>query len=343
MSWKKELRKYDVNEDVFNKILTDYSKHIVKVDDINKYKFGYKDTDLEGQSNEIAYDGSEWLIMKEFMLNGVLNDHDINRFDYTDVVPLDNTWRQCIVRLTHEQIQEVEAGVDGLYAYNYINKMLKKYYAVEEVEERLNMFTAEYDPNKIQEHYVLNNKYELLQFENCYKYDINSAHAAALIDIFPKAKEAITKLYEQRKVHPKNKALLNYYVGYLCRVNHRTTYNWIVQRTTDTLRNAAKEVDGDIIYANTDGIIVQNPKKLLNTSTQIGEFKEEYRGTVYFYKDKNWFVYELDTDDIKDKHRGTLALSARPLVDLKNRTIVHYDKIKTTNAFEIKNIEKEII
>lgn len=343
--WRKELRKYDVNETVFNKILTDFSDYVKNVGTylIDNYKFGYKGTDLEGKIRTIVYDGSSWLIMQEFLLNGVLNDHDINRYDYGDIVPLDNTWRQCIVRLTREQATEVEVGVNGYYAYNYMNKILKKYYTENEINKRLSMFEADYDENKKQQHYTLTEKYNLLTFDNCYKYDINSAHGSALVEIFPKATDDITKLYINRKKNPKNKAFLNYYVGYLCCVNHRKTYNWIVQRTTKILTDAINKINGfnsRLIYANTDGFIIQNPSIELLTSKTLGEFKLEYAGTVRFYRHKNWSVYELENAPIEDKYRGTLALSVRNKVNLKEGKAVSYDKVKVENGFEIRNIEE---
>lgn len=178
-------------------------------------------------------------------------------------------------------------------------KLLKKYYTDEEIDVCLKSFQAEYDYKKAQLHYFKEGSPDkILKFENCYKYDINGAHNEALTIIFPKAKDAIIKMYLERKKHPVNKKYINYFVGMLCRKGYRETYNWIVQRVSAKLKTHILDACGEILYANTDGFIVKDPMFELETSSELGALKLEYKGDVCFYNDINYFCFQLSDKKI---------------------------------------------
>lgn len=332
-----ELRKYDVNQVLFDQLLEKYSGDILLVNHIDQYKSGYKNTDLDNQRCKIAYDGKEYLIIREFWLLKTVD------------LPVDDSmmWKQVIVRKVDNQIDLIEAGATGTYSWNFIMKILKKSYTKDEIEECLKMHEAEYDPNNIQAHIICSIPNELMVFNNTYKYDINGAHCAALIEIFPKAKEDILNLYNARHEHPRYKAFVNYFVGYLCKRGHRKTYNWIVQRTNQILQKAMQYVGGHIIYANTDGFIVRNPARELPTSKELGDFKLEYKGQTRFYQHTNWYAYEIDTNDEAKRITGNIRLSVRHMINLKEHKIVDYTRelvhLGNIDMFETKNIKQILL
>ena len=179
----------------------------------------------------------------------------------------------------------------------------------------------------------------IIKYEDCYKWDINGAHNAALCEIFPKAAGAIGMMYQERKKNPANKKYINYYCGMLARKNHRKTYNWIVQRTTQILLNGINEAGGILLYANTDGFLVQHPEKIIPHSTKLDEFKLEYQGAVWFYYDKNYQCFQTETGEVK----GTILQSVRDKIDLPNGQVVHYDRIKRNNTYIAENIQTEVL
>lgn len=315
----KELKKYDVSEKIFEDILVSFPKSIIKTDNIKDYFCGYKD------KWKMMYDGKEYIICQEYILS-----------PYTKVGLSD--WKQVIIRKS-KQTSNFEQSVTGLRAWNYMYALLKKYYSVEEIEECFNTHQSEYNENQIQVHILPEDSEKILRFDNCYKYDINSAHGDALREIFPKASKAIEDMFLKRKEKPIYKAYMNYFVGFMCKKNHRKTYNWVVQRTTRKLNIAMTQVDGEIIYANTDGFIVKNPRNLLNASKELGEFKLEYQGTVYSYTDKNYYC--IQTDDIV----GNVSCGVRDDIDLSQGKVVHYRRILDTNLgiYKVVDVTKEII
>lgn len=327
------LKKYDVSAAVFDDILAKYPKYIKLVDDIKKYYGGYNN------KSTIMYDGKEYLICLEMI---------VNKMDKCSI------WKQCIVRRCENISQGIENGLTGMYAWNYFNKhILQKEYTPDEINERLSLFEADYNYKLKQLHYTYPNiDGKVIKHENTYKYDINGAHADALREIFPKCAYLIEDMHKKRKTNANYKKILNYYVGFLKRMGHQNTYNWIVQRTTNKLINAIQETDGILLYANTDGFIVKNPKKLLETNLILGNFKLETSGVTYTYQDKNYSCIQTYKNGIIDI-TGNVLYQVRDLIDLSKNQVVHYDRVKkvvgkTEDGQEITtyiatNIEKEII
>jgi hypothetical protein len=306
------LKTYAVSEEVFNNILAaGYSIKIITDDDeFYNYKFGYDEKTV------IAYDGFKCMIMLECILN-----------EHYPLKTRPTYWKQVIVRkeLSDEVVNDENTidAVRGSDAYNYIRGVILQHYTADEYTARLKMFEADYNADLAQYHFMLFDKpKKVIRYDNCYKWDINGAHNDALCEIFPKAAPAIRTIYNMRKQHPEFKIYINYYCGMLPHRNHRKTYNWIVQRTTNLLLKGIELADGDLLYANTDGFIVQNPKHIIPNSTTLGEYKLEYSGPVWTYFDNNYQCFQLETGEIK----GSVLHEVRHLIDLPNNQVVHYDR-----------------
>lgn len=304
------LVKYDINESLFDTIINSMGDYVIKVDNIENY--------FKGCSNKlnIYYDGNSYAVLQECLLRYFAkNDEPVS------------DWKQCIIRKTPNQTNLIVKSVDGSRAWVYMSAMIKKYYNIKEFDERLKMFQAEYDNNKIQIHYqyMEENTYNIAKFDNCIKYDINGAHNDALIEIFPKAKDLLLEMYNKRKEKPIYKAYINYFVGMLCRKGYRKTYNWIVQRTTAKLSSAIDFVGGELLYANTDGFMVSNAKNKLSTSMNLGDFKLEYEGVSYIYSSDNYWCYQINKNG-KKEITGNVLYSVRDMIDLEHNTVVKYDR-----------------
>ena len=167
------------------------------------------------------------------------------------------------------------------------------------------------------------------------KYDINGAYAKALCDIFPKAKTEIIKIYNERKTKPENKALINYFVGMLCKKNYRKTFNWIVQKVRKKVEEAITYTGGILLYANTDGYAVSAPDRIINTTSLLGDFKLEYTGDIQIYSGKNYWVMQTG-----ESITGTVLYQVRNKIDLRNGVVVDYDRFKEHNCFIPINIKQ---
>lgn len=306
------LRCYSIDSETFDEILEKYSSYC-EICDLSNYLKGYKEKSI------IRVDPSlNTLIMREFLVPGLDKIDDIN------------FWRQC--RLTRVNARkgliEPSREVSGSYAYNFIMKILRKYYTDAEIdfclrshqEEKGNMFN--------QVHYMIFSKLEtnrVYRVDNCIEYDINSAHGDAIREIFPKAAREIEELYIHRKDNPINKKYMNYFVGELGNESknngkYRNTYWWIVHRTTKMLLEMMGQVGGVPIYVNTDGFIVANPDQIVEGSKELGKFKIEYSGPVYLAKSDNYFLMQYE-----DTMKGNVPISVRDHIDLRTGKIITYD------------------
>ena len=310
----KQLMTYKITRDIFDKILTDLQAMVEEVDDIHEYFFGYKYCpNPKKRKINIVY-GTRKDVRYMIILERVLAQY-INIFS--------TEWKQVRVECDDNQSNEndVSKQYTPIYCWNYVMKLIKKHYNEEEINSCFNAHIAQYNENKKQIHYNYKARVTRLIYElkDCYKFDINGAHCDALTEIFPKCREDFNKLYLRRKKNPGIKNLFNFFVGNLCNKGHRDTYNWIVQRTTDLLTNAICKCDGELIYANTDGFIVRDPKNIIEYNKELGNFKLEYSGTVYIYNDTNYILYQMGNE-----MKGTCRKSVRDKIDLSKGKVVHY-------------------
>lgn len=313
---KKLIPTYEVQADIFDRILIDYSPRVKITTNLQDYVYGYQDKKI------IYTDGYEYLICREYILDG-----------YTNCCELPSSWKQCRLRRVENAKTIVQKTVTGTYAWNYLKKILTKYYDEEEIENILYSHEAEYSDSYKQFHYnIAVEKDKLIHIPNCVKYDINGAHCAAIVELFPKASSDFIKLYNRRKKNPIYKQIFNYAVGRLCKIGHRNTYNWIVQRTTTKLYETMDKVGGILIYANTDGFLVQDPKNKLTTSPNLYDFKLEYSGDVWVYRSNNYILYQCG----KDSKVGSCRNEVRDRIDLSVGQIVNYK----TNRIYIGEDEK---
>lgn len=317
--YKLQLKEYTLSSQMFYEILARYEDNIKRVPDLSYLMYGYEDKHTIYYCDSMSVECKRFICLERCLVNYVGDNEDYKG------------WRQVICTLDKdlEGIQ-VNDTLTGLKAKNIINKILRDYYDDDEIEERLNMFTLD-NPTKDQKqvHILYDSVNELVKedtiykIDNVIKYDLNGAHLDALCEIFPRAKQELNKCYLKRKIDKKWKSIPNFYVGMLV-YGHRPTYNWIVNRTTQLLNDIINKVGGWIIYANTDGVAIECPAHLLETSTELGGIKEEFKGTAYYLRTKNYYVYQFE------KLVGSLRCDLRDKVDLSQGIAIKYDlKVNT--------------
>lgn len=319
----KVLKSFNLREDIFDKILYDFSFDVKIVDSLTPYYCGYKNKRI------IYYNGVDQLICREYILDNYIN-YNAN-----------TEWKQIRLIKNQNLTDKIQDSTNGPQAWNYINRLLKKYYSVNEINYLLCKHEEDEDKSLSQYHYTyMVEKNVCYKITNTYKYDINGAHLDALCEIFPKAKDDFLKMYNKRKTNVRFKQYPNFYVGMLVKKSFRRTYNWIVHRTTKMLFRAMDYVNGEIIYANTDGFVVKNPANNIITNKFLGNFKLEHQGDSYFYRDKNYTIYQFGNE-----LKGSCFCSVRDKIDLSKGEVVHYD-IKVNNELNYRyadNITTEIV
>lgn len=315
---------YEASEEVFYTTLYKYEGN-VEVCDLKDYICGYK------PKNIIKYNGKDTLICREYILSNWMDKKQLEEC---------TTWKQVIVRKVVNADVPLKKSITGTHAWNYMyNEIFRKEYTKEEIEEILSSHEEEesniyhYNPQSWMKTGVIE------KIDNCEYYDINSAYCDALCELFPKCKDVLNKMYKARKEKPVNKDYFNFFCGYLCvdKIGHRKTFNWITHRTRNKLVDKMNYTGGDILYANTDGFIVTNPKNKIYNSKELGAFKNEYSGTVYLYKDKNYTIMQYG-----DKMKGSALCEVRKYIDLSKGDVVHYKcKIHPYNYRYAEDIIKE--
>lgn len=330
-TWKIELARIDISEDIFEEILNTWK--YIKCDNIFDYVYGYPNrlihkTDLD-----------EYIIVPTFRYNFI-----VKKLGYHDAIIEDKNENVQLILRKNIGISKPAPVISGRKAYNMIIKILKKHYTMEEIDSIFKQHTRIVNKDLSQYHYTLPRlEHNVYKYTNVVKYDINKAHASAFIKMFPKAKDDLLKLVEKgnyyksigdeaNTVYYKN--IFNYAVGYLTRQNYRETYNYIVQTTTELLLSTMKKCNGKLIYANTDSFAIQYPENLLNATNELGEFKLECDTDIYFYRDTHYFIYEYT--DIKGKkvQVGSCLKTVRDNISLKDGIVASYKVDRSEKFFD---------
>lgn len=263
----------------------------------------------------------------------------------------DNSWKDIAIQIDASASEVIDSTDIYIRPYAkqanaYINKILKSYYTEEEIDQCLKSHVVEEltnDTKMIHQNMPwYYNSDTLYHFENVVYYDINNAHLDALTEIFPKAKNSLisirTRINKYKKEGNANKArflkdVVNFYVGDLCNNGYRTTNNWIVARTRAKIDKLIEYCEGEILYANTDGVIINNAKNKVITSDKLGDFKSEITdGQLWYYlntKQTRWQLYQYHSNKGTEK-KGSAPLLVRDKIDLENKKIVLFD-LETSN------------
>lgn len=315
------LKCFDVSDEIFNKILYDFESDVIEIDELDKNSY-YSD-----RYSIIYVRKTNQIICRAYILH-----------NYCDTM-LYSGWKQILLNKVEYTNIKAEDSIDGPRAWNYIMKILLTKYTRNEVETILTSYQTKPEYEK-QYHYDWPIVSQNVQKQAlCVKYDINGAHCDALCEMFPKCKHSFVYMYVKRHSNIIYKKYPNFFVGMLQHYGYSGAYWYIVDRTTKILTAAMDTVGGQLIYANTDGFCVMEPKAKLKTSDRLGDFKLEYEGDVYIYTNRIRSPYILY--QFGDKLVGSCMTEARKDINLKKGIVCHYDRVKRGNAVRAENITKE--
>lgn len=353
------LRKFRINAAIFDQMMYDY-EFVIENRDLSKNLSQLIDYMQKPTSNchTVYYDElNQMAVVNYLMLEGY------NLIDHVDYY-----MQRCIV------IRTENADIDEIYQVPYA-KTCKKYiynilysagYTDAEIDERYKAcsISNHVKPihSKLPYYYDMNKIHEI---HNCVYYDINNAHLDALCEIFPKAKRKfirlrsrINKAKAEGDINTARRLKdyvnifcgnLGHYVNDVCET--RGTYEWIVNRTRNIVEKAISEVGGCVIYANTDGFIINDPTNKLVTSDKLGQFKSELKDDVIYaftYADptgmtSGYTLYQYVNSKGKVEQKGTLPCQLRKDTDLSTGQVVTYKKHMTDKqTVYYDNINKEI-
>ena len=318
----KQLTLVNISEELYDTLLNSFPSQLEYCENIYPLFYG------TSNKNKL-YFNEEYIIIKQCKFNYIYKVLYGKSFFEEDPT----NWKQIKLRVD-KSIEKAESIVDGTHCYNYIMDILTSYYSKEEIEDILNTHVEEKNKNYEQYHYkyvITDNN--IHKFPNCYKYDITKAHAAAIIALFPKSEKDIMHLLEISKKaknsgdiakSKKYKNYVNYFVGALCNHGHRLTYNYIVHNVTRKLFDTYNYTKGMLLYANTDSFTVYQPEKILNPSDKVGDFKLEYKGDIYIYKDDNYWLMQYGNEFV-----GSSKVITRKYCDFSKGQVVHYTNKRT--------------
>lgn len=331
MSNRKQLQRIEVNSIFFDKIVEHFGCYMEYCQDIYGLFYGT-------QNKHKIYFNEEYVVIRENRFNYIhellYNEHYSTK--YTD-------WKQIVLRID-DTVERPVKTITGTQAFNHVKSILLKYYSEEEFIKLLNSYTEDYDYDKRQfiENYKYDKQYVVYKLTNCYKYDINKAYASLLIQMFPKAKKDLLDILKKSKIAKEKgnkeqsniyKNYINYFVGKLKRLGYTGAYYHIVHTISEKVMKTILYLGGILVYSRTDSICIQDPKNILESSNEFGEFKLEYQGDVYFYADKNYVIYQFG-----DEYRGSCRKSVRDQFDLPNGKVVTYKNKRNNKIQEITDI-----
>ena len=315
------LNRISIDSNTYNAILDMYPKYVEYVENLHDYLArGYSD-----KRKILVEDSTKTLIIQGYRIPNITMINDWMQIVCTCDESLDSPQEVKIVPYANQANSLIE------------KKILSKYYTKDEIVQCLNDHSLKVRRKPL--HILLPTTYHdghVHKFNNCVYYDTNGAHTDALCEIFPKAKRELIRLHHNAK-----KDYINIYVGDLCNRGFRGTFDWIVERTRSFIEDVYNRVGGGlIIYANTDGIIIYNPKNKLATSTKIGDIKSEsLDGIVYAYYCESddettaYTIYQYQHPTKGKQLKGNARLSIRSKLDLPSGKVV-FGKLKRENHRE---------
>lgn len=338
---------YKVDEVTFNKVYeTCFIKEISSSEMKLRLTIGRKGLDKK----KALYDKvTKTLLCRALDLQYILNSVD------------GNNWKDIALQIDASASEVLDTTDIYIRPYArqanaYITKILSDYYTEQEIDDCLKAHAVQeltVDTKMIHQNmpwYYDTDK--VYHFDNVVYYDINNAHLDALTEIFPKAKTKLTAIRTRiNKLKLAGKAnearylkdIVNFYVGDLCNRGYRTTNNWIVARTRSKVDKLIDYVKGTVLYANTDGVIINNPENKITTSNKLGEFKSEITdGQLWYYlntKQTRWQLYQYHSNKGTEK-KGTAPLLVRDRIDLENNKIVLFDLDCSNNLRKPINIKE---
>lgn len=176
--------------------------------------------------------------------------------------------------------------------------------------------------------------------ENCHHIDYHSSYPAGLCNTHPEFRKVIEPIYENRKKHPSNKAILNYTIGWMqsYEPEKRRFANWAHlsrdaiadnNRRIEAMTNKLIAHGNKILGYNTDGIWYQGEMYHdADEGPKLGQWHHDY--TNCLFRSKSNGSYEF----IENGMYYPVVRGSTKLDKIKDRTMWQWGDIY--NAGDIK-------
>lgn len=337
---KSSLKHFTISLELYEKLCNEYTFD-TSLTSVWDFTF-----DLESyQAYKVEYNRNIYLCLTYSYIGNVIEDK------YKDLEPW---WKRIVCMVKPNQVEPIIQIYSPSYCVSLVKKQLHfKGLTDEMIDKRLNEYTLEDGLTQIHISYGIE-PYKVVRFDDCIYYDINKAHMDALIEIFPELKDWFLEIAKKSKKDIRYKSIANLYVGCLGKKTgkYRKTYNWIVNRTTSKVNKMLEQLmdcNSKIIYANTDGFVVQHPVCTLETSELIGDIKQETPETTFY------MYYHQGIKDETTSHKvlqygdkklciNNIMISDLKYIDLRCGKVISYKEISDDNKLKKHiNIKQHIV
>lgn len=312
------LKKITISKHRWVEIMSNYYPQLIEqVIDTSEFRLkyckGYPD------KSRIRVCGNTAIIPADVLLKyGAKITHPYQAYNY-----------QFLVECGSENFKE-EFRIDytGSQAFNILKKSIRKYIDEDTFWARIKSFTDKKEDRPIMIHEQV--QAPIMDVVMCYSnvtsIDINSAYGYIMMrDMFPEAKDAFEYYYSHRKSKPQYKQLFTHFSGMLKARGFDGAYWYIVHECRKIIDDVIAKCGGRIIYANTDGVKIQNADiSKVNIDKKLGAFKvEHYKTDCYVYYGSNYSLVQIDGEQV-----GNCLLEAREGTDLSQGLVVKYKREK---------------
>lgn len=218
--------------------------------------------------------------------------------------------------------------VDTRKIWNEALRTFKEAYAADQFKTIIEAHQHEYVQPYVKMPAFTNNK--IIKYTNAVYFDMIKGHGHILTEVlFPEVQRFKVWLANSAREDGKRfKVLMNVTVGDLGSpnftpfdVNCKPTHYWIMNYVREHLMAELDKVNGELVYANTDGAIVAHPTGELPNGTKPGEFKIKNSGAIYVYRCKTYWVYQYQKPDGTMETIGSLPDKFKGYVDLPNNKV----------------------
>ena len=231
-------------------------------------------------------------------------------FQYIDA----NTQVRVLYALHYDEESDKDESIsyEALCYFKGLMDVIPK----DDVEEDRELFTCEENPKSSYYNYV-NDRYCDFIVDDCYSLDRNNSFFASMKTVYPQTAKWVDNYYMERLAakgtdkYERFKVYGSIFVGWLNNPKFHRSHAWkkIVSdsnRRVHELRKSIEAAGNEVLLVNTDAVKFIGHYNY-NESTDLGEFKYEWKATKMYIKGVKSYAY-LDGDKWKFKQAGKCLL-----------------------------------
>lgn len=231
-------------------------------------------------------------------------------FQYIDA----NTQVRVLYALHYDEESDKDESIsyEALCYFKGLMDVIPK----DDVEEDTQLFTCEENPKSSYYNYV-NDRYCDFIVDDCYSLDRNNSFFASMKTVYPQTAKWVDNYYMERLAskgtdkYERFKVYGSIFVGWLKNAKYHREHAWkkIVSdsnRRVHELRKSIEAAGNEVLLVNTDAVKFIGHYNY-NESTDLGEFKYEWKATKMYIKGVKSYAY-LDGDKWKFKQAGKCKL-----------------------------------